>query len=330
MTVIKSSLFFQKLLGSTFGFMSVALGLSGQQDLRFYTLYAPIGILISSVIIERGRSDYLLRNLASKYDLIVIESRIKILYALLATCLLIVILMPMPALLFVFLLLILQSLLQPYINMMLKQSILLSQDFKLLVQYQLVTALLICSSIIVITLSPFKNLGWIMLGLAPGCYPIYLIASGEGLVFKYYQNNTIGNIHILFRELPPLNRLAFFIQNIPLLTYALTLILEIPFPMISTPARIGLFLSSLIMLVLMKDSSVKINKSGSILMFFLVVFFCSICVSLMTNLLSGKYSYIEFSSALTPVVISLVIPSLLVSLLSTFSVNIYKSCIERL
>ena len=194
MTDIKTSLFLKKLLGSIFGFVSVALGLSGSQDLRSYTLYAPIGILISSVLIERGRSDYLLRNLASKCDLNVIENRIKILYIMSAICLLTMIKFPMPSPLFVFLLLILQSLMQPYINMMLKQSILLSQDLKLLVQYQLITACLICSSIIVIILSPFENLGWIMLGLAPGGYPILLILSGEGLVSKYYKNKTIGNI----------------------------------------------------------------------------------------------------------------------------------------
>lgn len=330
MTAIKTSLFLKKLLGSIFGFVSVALGLSGSQDLRFYTLYAPIGILISSVLIERGRSDYLLRNLASKCDLNVIENRIKILYITSAICLLTMIKFPIPSPLFVFLLLILQSLMQPYINMMLKQSILLSQDLKLLVQYQLITACLICSSIIVIILSPFENLGWIMLGLAPGGYPILLILSGDGLVSKYYKNKTIGNIELLFQDLPRFNRLAFLIQNIPLLTYALTLILEIPFPMISTPARMGLFLSSLAMLVLMKDSAIKINKTRSIFVYFIVIFICSLCVTLMTRLLSTEYSYIELSSDLAPVAISLMMPSLVVSLLSTFSVNMYKTCIEKL
>jgi hypothetical protein len=330
MTAIKTSLFLKKLLGSIFGFVSVALGLSGSQDLRFYTLYAPIGILISSVLIERGRSDYLLRNLASEYDLIVIENRIKILYATSAISLLTMIMLPMPAPLFVLLLLMFQSLMQPYINMMLKQSILLSQDLKLLVEYQLITACLICSSIIVIILSPFENLGWLMLGLAPGGYPILLILSGDGLVSKYYKNKTIGNIELLFQDLPRFNRLAFFIQNIPLITYALTLILEIPFPMISTPARMGLFLSSLTMLVLMKDSTVKINKTRSTLVYFIVIFICSLCVTLMTRLLSTEYSYIELSSALASVAISLVMPSLVVSLLATFSVILYKTSVEKL
>jgi hypothetical protein len=169
-----------------------------------------------------------------------------------------------------------------------------------------------------------------MLGLAPGGYPILLILSGEGLVSKYYKNKTIGNIELLFQDLPRFNRLAFFIQNIPLITYALTLILEIPFPTISTPARMGLFLSSLTMLVLMKDSTVKINKTRSIFLYFIVIFICSLCVTLMTRLLSTEYSYIELSSALASVAISLVMPSLVVSLLATFSVNLYKICIEKL
>lgn len=330
MMVIEASLFLKKLLTSTLGFVSVALGLAGSQDLRFYTLYAPIGILIGSVLIERGRSDFLLRNLASERDLIVIENRIKILYASSAICLLTMILLPKPALLFVVILLIFQSLMQPYINMMLKQSILLSQDLKLLVEYQLITASLICSSIIAIILSPFDSLGWIMLGLSPGSYPILLVLQGKGLVSKSYKYKTFGKMKFLFQDLPPFHRLAFFIQNIPLSTYALTLILEIPFPMISTPARMGLFLSSLTMLVLMKDSTIKINKIRSMLLYFAIVFICSISVTLIKIILSTEYSYIELLSTLTPIALSLVMPSLVVSLLAIFTVNIYKSCIEKL
>ena len=84
------------------------------------------------------------------------------------------------------------------------------------------------------------------------------------------------------------------------------------------------------MLVLMKDSAIKINKTRSIFVYFIVIFICSLCVTLMTRFLSTEYSYIELSSDLAPIAISLMMPSLVVSLLSTFSVNMYKICIENL